>query len=99
MFLLVVSQLKISRSGHLDIKDAQCAETKNVLQKSYHIISCFPDMGAQKRHFRCPKIKFSSKVAKFARKIEIDLTIIFRINDFYFMRILVFAMHSFVIHS
>ena len=25
------------RSGHLDIKDAQCAETKDVLKKSHHI--------------------------------------------------------------
>ena len=27
------------RSGHLDIKDTQCAETEDVLKKSYHIIS------------------------------------------------------------
>ena len=27
------------RSGHLDMKDAHCAETKDVLKKSYHIIS------------------------------------------------------------
>ena len=38
----VVSQLRICRprllrSGHLDIKDAQCVETKDALKKSYHI--------------------------------------------------------------
>ena len=35
------------RSGHLDIKDAQCAENKDVLKKSYHIILRFRVMGIQ----------------------------------------------------
>ena len=33
------------RSGHLDIKHAQCAETKDVLKKSYHIITRFRVIG------------------------------------------------------
>ena len=55
------------KSDHLDIKDTQCAETKDLDQK------------VQKDG---QKIKFSSKVTKFAGKIGIDLTLIFSINDF-----------------
>ena len=29
------------KSGDLDIKDAQCAETEDVLKKSYHSLSRF----------------------------------------------------------
>ena len=65
------------RSGHLDIKDGQCAETKDVLKISYHIISRLGTVGVQKGRFGRPKIKFSSKVAKFARNLEIDLPLIF----------------------
>ena len=60
-------------------------------------------MGVQKGRFGRRKIRFSSKVAKFARKIGIDLKIIFCLNDF-FVQFLVlkynrfyifpFAMHS-----
>ena len=50
------------KSDHLDIKDTQCAETKDLDQK------------VQKDG---QKIKFSSKVTKFAGKIGIDLIIIF----------------------
>ena len=71
------------RSGHLDIKDAQCAKTKEVLKKPYHIISRFRVMSVKKERYDRPKIKFSSIVAKFAGKIGIDLTLIFRINVFF----------------
>ena len=36
------------RNVHLDIKDAQCAETKDVLKISYHIILRFGAMDVQK---------------------------------------------------
>ena len=42
------------RSGHLDIKDAQCAETKDVLKKSHHIIA-FLSYGRLKGPKRCVK--------------------------------------------
>ena len=52
-------------SGHLNIKDAQCAEAKNVLKISYvsYRIQCKPKID--------PKIQFSSKVAKFAGRFEL----------------------------
>ena len=64
----VVSQLRICRpppppllrSSHLDIKDTQCAETKDVLKIAYHIISRFRVMGVQKGRYEHPKIQFSS---------------------------------------
>ena len=71
------------RSGYLDIKDAQCAETKDVLKISFHIISRLGVMGVQKERFGRLKIQFSSKVAKFSEKKGIDLTLIFCINDFF----------------
>ena len=71
------------RSGHFDIKDAQWAETKYMLNISYHIISRFRFMGVQMGRYGRPKIQFSSKVAKFAEKIGIDLTLIFCIYDFF----------------
>ena len=61
--------------GHHDINDAQCAETK--------ILSRFRVMGIQKGRYGRPIIQFSPKVAKFAGKIGIDLTIIFFINEFF----------------
>ena len=71
------------RSGHLDIKHAQCAETKDVLKISYHTISRVGAVGVRKGCFGHPKIRFSSKDAKFAEKIGIDLTLISYINDFF----------------
>ena len=59
------------RSGHLDIKDTQCAETKDVLKKSYNITSRFRVMGVQKIQKDAQKIKFSPKV-------------IYYINSFFF---------------
>ena len=48
------------RSGYIDKKIAQCAEAKDVLKKSYHIISRFRVMGVQKWRFGHLKISFSS---------------------------------------
>ena len=76
------------RSGRLDIKDAQCAVTKDLLKMSYHIISAF---AFQKGRFERPKIQFSSKVAKFLGKIRINLTLISLIEDF-FVQFLVYEM-------
>ena len=70
------------RSDHLDIKEVQCAETKDVLKISYHIVSRFRVMGVLKVQKDAQKIEFSSKVANFEGKIGIDLKIIFRINIF-----------------
>ena len=43
------------RSGHIDIKDAQCAETKYVLKKSYRVFDLWACksgvMGTQKLNF------------------------------------------------
>ena len=55
----------LHRSGHLDIKDMQYTETKDVLIKSYHITSRFRVMGVQEVQKDARKIKFSSEVAKF----------------------------------
>ena len=71
------------RSGHLDKKDAKCAETKDGRKISYHIISRLGAMGVQKGRFGHPKIQFPSKVNKFTGKIGIDLPLIFCINDFF----------------
>ena len=58
------------RSGYLDTKYAQCAETKDELKKSYRVFELWgtkrADMGAQ----------------TFAGKIGFELTIIFHTNDF-----------------
>ena len=51
------------RSGHLDIKDVQCAKTKDMLKISYHIIL---RSGVQK-WLGHPKIQLSSKVTRFAK--------------------------------
>ena len=61
-----LSQLRVSRppptlrSGHLDIKDPQCANKNDECQISYHI--AFGRV--QKGHCVCLKIQLSSKVAK-----------------------------------
>ena len=77
-----VSQLRICRptplrSGHLDIRDMQCAETKDGHKISYHIITRLGTMCVQEGCFEHPEIQFSSKVAKFAGNIGIDLTLNF----------------------
>ena len=64
-------------------KDAQWAETIDVLKIAYHIISRLGVMGIQKGRFERPKIQFPSKVVKFAVLIRIDLALIFFINDFF----------------
>ena len=69
------------RNYYLDIKDAQCAENKDG-RKISHIILRLGATGVQKGLFGHPKIQVFSKVAKFAGKIGIDLTLIFCINDF-----------------
>ena len=83
-----MSELRICRippsllkSGHLDIKDEQYAESKDVLKISYHIQN--QDVHIPIKTFGRPKIMFSSKISKFAGNIGIDLTLIFCINDFY----------------
>ena len=53
---------------------------RNVVKISNHIIPRFRVMGVQKRRFQRPKNKFSSKVAKFAGTIRIDLVMISYIN-------------------
>ena len=70
-------QTTLFRSDHLDIRDAQCAETKDVVKISHHIISRSGAMGVQRIRFGRPKIQFSLKVAKLAGQIGIDLTLIF----------------------
>ena len=65
------------RSGHLDIKDAQCAETK---EKSCVRFFRFLVIGVLNVQKDAQKIKFSSKVVKFTGKIRTHLTIIFGIN-------------------
>ena len=67
------------------MKDAQRAETKDVLKKLYYIISRFWAMGVQKVQKDAQKIEFSSEVVKFAGKIRIDLIIIFNIYSFFFV--------------
>ena len=52
------------RSSHLDLRDAQCAETKDVLKISYHITSRLGAVGVQKGRSGCLKITISSKVVK-----------------------------------
>ena len=68
------------RSGHLDIKDTQCAETKDVLKKSYNITSRFQVMGVEKGRYE--RQFLFSEVAKFAETIWIDLIMIFCTNRF-----------------
>ena len=66
------------------MKDAQCAETKDELKKSYHIISCFRVlMGDQKGRYQRPKIEFSSREVKLAEKIRIVLKMVFHINSYF----------------
>ena len=66
----MISQLSVCcdilRSGHLDIKDAQCAKKKGGRKISYHIISRLGAAVVQKGRFGRPKIHLSSKVAIFA---------------------------------
>ena len=80
-----LSQLQICRplslrSGHLDIKDAQSTKKNDRRKISYHIISRLGATGVQKGHFGHPNIQLSSKVAKFAGYIGIDLALIFCMN-------------------
>ena len=78
------------RSDYLGIKDAQCARKNNGRKISYHITSCLGATGAQTRPNDAPKIKLSSKVAKFAGWIGIDLLLIFCINDYFCCAIISF---------
>ena len=71
------------RSGHLDIKDAQCAENKYGRKTSYHILSRLGAIGVQKGRFGHPKIQFSSKAAKFVGEIGNDIMLIFCTHDFF----------------
>ena len=85
---MALSQLRICRphplrSGHLDIKDVQCAKISDGREISYHIISRLGARNVHKGRFGLPKIELSSKVAKFAGWIGIDPAFIFRINDFF----------------
>ena len=61
------------RSGHLYVKDAQCAETN---EKSFFRFSVFELLFAREITIRLQR-KNCSKVAKFTENIGIDLTIIF----------------------
>ena len=54
------------RSGHINIRDEQCAKNKDGRKISDHIISRLGAMGVQKGRFGRPKIQLSSKVTKFA---------------------------------
>ena len=73
-----------------------------MLKKSKHIIPRFCVMVVQKVQKHAQKIKFSSKVAKFAGTIGIDLTIIFCMNDFFCVILSFWDMidfKNFVMHS
>ena len=59
------------RSGHLDIKDAQCPKKNDGSKISYHIIS-------RLGRFERPKIKLSSKLAKFAKSISWESNTMFQ---------------------
>ena len=74
-------QIPLLSSGLLNIKDAHCAECKDLLKKSYHIISCYRVMDVQKGRYGHPNFLFS-KEAKFAENIRIDLIRIY-INSFF----------------
>ena len=73
--LIALSQVRICRpfpplrSDNLDMKDAQCAETKDERKISYHVISRLDAMGVQKGRFWPLEFILFSKVAKFAVKI------------------------------
>ena len=54
------------RSGHLDIKDAQCDKKNDGRKTSCHIISRLGAAAVQKGRFGRPKIQLSSKVTQFA---------------------------------
>ena len=62
-------------------------------------------MGFRKGRFGNPKVEFSSKVAEFAGKIVIDLTLIFYKNNFFvrflvfFLDMIDFVFYPFVMHS
>ena len=70
---------------------------RNVLKQkcAENFISRFGAVDVQKKRFERPKIQFSSKVAKFAGKIEFDLALIFCIDDF-FLRFIVSKMEYFL---
>ena len=52
------------RSGHLEIKDAQCTENEDVSKFSWYIISRLGVVGVQKGRFGCLKFQFFSKNGK-----------------------------------
>ena len=70
------------RSGHLDIKDAQCAENKDVCKISYHIISRWVAAGVQKGAFWAPKNSFVFKNGQISGQI----------GNYFFVRFLVFEI-------
>ena len=72
-------------SDHLHIKDARC--TQKMIGVKFHITS---HHSVQKGRFWHSKIQLSSKVAKFAGKIEIDLALSCCIHDFFLCVILSF---------
>ena len=59
------------------MKDAQCPKKDDGRKISYHILSRLGAAGVQKGRFGCPKIQLSSKVAKFAGQVGIDLTLLY----------------------
>ena len=59
------------RSGHLDIKDAQCAKKNDGRKFSYNIIPRLGAAGVRKGRIRRPKFQLSSKVAKFHGRLEL----------------------------
>ena len=71
------------RSGHLCIKDAQYAQTKEKLYLRFFRYLVFELLASKRLTKDSQKIRFSSNVAKFTGKIRIDLTMIFRTDDFF----------------
>ena len=58
-------QTPLPSSGHLDIKDAQCAKKIVVVKLHISFISGLGAKGVQKGRFGRPKMQLSLKVAKF----------------------------------
>ena len=81
------------RSGYLDLKDAQYAETKDVQKKIISYIA-FLSYGRPKRSKKCA---IFSKVTIFAGKIQIDLKMIFYTNIFFLRDSYFFNMQSIVV--
>ena len=59
------------RSSHLDIKDVQCAETKDVLKILYHVISCLGAVGVQIVVFGAQKFNFLQKWPNLQGRLEL----------------------------